>query len=62
MIKAKANGLTMTKEIGGLETETLDVLLVLTEKAVMIQLHHMQIFGHSDLYFLNGCHCGSLLI
>ena len=35
MIKAKADGLTMTKKIWALDTETLDVLLVLTEKAVM---------------------------
>ena len=36
--KNQANGLTMTKEIGALDTQTLDVLLDLTEKAVMHQL------------------------
>ena len=36
--KNQANGLTMTKEIGPLDTQTLDVLLGLTEKAVIHQL------------------------
>ena len=37
----------MTKEIGALDTQTLDVLLVLTEKAVVIdwiQLRHMIVY------------------
>ena len=42
--KNQANGLTMPKKIGALDTQTLDVLLSLTEKAIMHHLlkpHHM---------------------
>ena len=44
MIKAKASGLTMTREIGALYTKTLDVLLILTEKAVMTDNYAMWVY------------------